>query len=58
MRLSWTIACALVAYQCALWASGLQPQHLFAPDFVWAWWISAFYWTLTAVRTAAGWYDD
>jgi len=52
MRLSWTVACALVALDCAEKASGAQPQHLFVADLIWLWWVAAAIWSVIAAATA------
>lgn len=54
MRLSWVAACAFAAWTCACWATGLKEQDLFAPGYIWLYWLPAFAWTLTAIRTAMG----
>lgn len=54
MRISWVSACALAAWTSANWATGLERQHVLAPDYIWLWWIPAFAWTVTAIRTALG----
>lgn len=54
MRLSWVAACAFAAWTSACWATGLKEQDILAPGYVWLWWLPAFTWTLTAIRTAMG----
>ncbi|SDH07945.1 hypothetical protein SAMN04487974_12011 [Pelagibacterium luteolum] len=58
MRFSWTVACALIAWECANMATGLSEQVILSDRAVWLWWVPAFFWVLAAIRTAAGWYDD
>lgn len=37
---------------CAERASGVAPQQILAPDALWLWWISAFFWVLGAIIVA------
>ena len=42
-RAAPVIACWVVALDCARRASGAESSLIYAGDFVWLWWISAFY---------------
>ena len=44
MRFAGFGACGLVAWDCAEKALGVEPQSLFAPGAIWAWWIVAVIW--------------
>jgi hypothetical protein len=50
MRFTAAIACLLVAHDCAMTASGLQSQNLFATEALWVWWIAAALWLVSAFR--------
>jgi len=52
MKIAWTAACSLVAWDCAEKAMGLDAQHIFAADLVWLWWVPVAIWTVIAVGTA------
>ncbi len=54
MRPTWVLACALVALGCAERATGLEPQAIIAPDYLWLWWLPALSFMVTAIRTAMG----
>lgn len=49
MRAVGMFASACAALNCAGWATGSVPQSLFAPEFIWMWWIGAGVWAFCAV---------
>jgi hypothetical protein len=50
MKFIGTVACCIVAWDCAEKAVGIQHQELFSTDAIWVWWVVAFFWTLNAIR--------
>jgi hypothetical protein len=50
MRFTCFIGCGYVACDCFERAAGQVPQTMFAPDFVWMWWIPAVLWGISAVN--------
>lgn len=51
-KLVGSLACVLVAIDCAERAMGLQGQVLFSPDALWIWWIVAACWVVNAIGVA------
>jgi len=46
MRLIGLIACWIVAWDCVLFATKGQPQHIYADNMIWMWWIAVVFWAI------------
>lgn len=54
MRFAGFVACLIVALDCAEMAIGSAPQTLFAPSWLWLWWVLAFLWGVSSLKFMLG----
>lgn len=54
IRLTGAIACGIVAFDCAMKATGEMPQTLFSQEHAGVWWVVVFFWTVNALALLLG----
>jgi len=52
MRFFATLACVIVAADCAEKAAGFEAQNLFSEAALWVWWVAAFSWVCNGIYFA------